>query len=61
MWLRIAAVSDIGYVSGRPGAYYRVHESSMMRTTLKSVFADLEQRRNMSTWCWSKTRACPRD
>nr|WP_245778143.1 glycosyltransferase [Lentzea xinjiangensis] len=47
MWLRIAAVSDIGYVSGRPGAYYRVHENSMMRTTFKSVFADLEQRRDV--------------
>ena len=47
MWLRIAAVSDIGYVSGKPGAYYRVHENSMMRTTFKSVFADLEQRRDV--------------
>ncbi|WP_307829842.1 glycosyltransferase [Lentzea nigeriaca] len=47
MWLRIAAVSDIGYVSGKPAAYYRVHENSMMRTTFKSVFADLEQRRDV--------------
>ncbi|HEX6346012.1 glycosyltransferase family 2 protein [Umezawaea sp.] len=47
MWLRIAAVSDIGYVRGRQAAYYRVHAQSMMRTTFSSVFADLEQRRDV--------------
>jgi hypothetical protein len=47
MWLRIAAVSDIGYVRGRPAAYYRVHAQSMMRTTFSTVFADLEQRRDV--------------
>jgi hypothetical protein len=44
MWLRIAAVSDIGYVRGKPAAYYRVHGQSMMRTRFSSLFADLEQR-----------------
>jgi len=44
MWMRIAAVSDIGYVRGRPAAYYRVHAQSMFRTQFSSVFADLEQR-----------------
>lgn len=44
MWLRIAAVSDIGYVRGKPAAYYRVHQQSMMRTQFSSLFADLEQR-----------------
>jgi glycosyltransferase involved in cell wall biosynthesis len=44
MWMRIAAVSDIGYVRGKPAAYYRVHQQSMMRTRFSSLFADLEQR-----------------
>ncbi|MEU4443457.1 glycosyltransferase [Actinosynnema sp. NPDC050801] len=44
MWMRIAAVSDIGYVRGKPAAYYRVHQQSMMRTQFSSLFADLEQR-----------------
>ncbi|ACU35695.1 glycosyltransferase family 2 protein [Actinosynnema pretiosum subsp. pretiosum] len=44
MWMRIAAVSDIGYVRGAPAAYYRVHQQSMFRTQFSSVFADLEQR-----------------
>ncbi|QQQ78488.1 glycosyltransferase [Saccharothrix sp. 6-C] len=44
MWLRIAAVSDIGYVRGEPAAYYRVHQQSMMRTRFSSLFTDLEQR-----------------
>jgi len=44
MWMRIAAVSDIGYVRGKPAAYYRVHQQSMFRTRFSSVFADLEQR-----------------
>lgn len=47
MWLRIAAVSDIGYVRGRTAAYYRVHSESMFRTQFSSVFADLEQRRDV--------------
>ncbi|MBW4716987.1 glycosyltransferase family 2 protein [Saccharothrix obliqua] len=45
MWMRIAAVSDIGYVRGKPAAFYRVHQQSMFRTQFSSVFADLEQRR----------------
>ncbi|QFZ18014.1 glycosyltransferase family 2 protein [Saccharothrix syringae] len=44
MWMRIAAVSDVGYVRGEPAAYYRVHQQSMMRTRFSSLFADLEQR-----------------
>lgn len=47
MWLRIAAVSDIGYVRGRPAAFYRVHQASMFRTQFANVFADLEQRRDV--------------
>lgn len=44
MWMRAAAVCDIGRVNGPPQAYYRIHPSSMMRTTypLNSLI-DLEQ------------------
>jgi glycosyltransferase involved in cell wall biosynthesis len=45
MWLRAAAVSDIGRVNGPPQAYYRTHPTSMMGSTypLNST-RDLEQR-----------------
>lgn len=29
MWMRVATVSDVGYVSGADQAYYRVHENNM--------------------------------
>jgi hypothetical protein len=45
MWLRIAAVSDIAYVSRVPQAFYRVHPKSMMRTVYRGSFLDLRQRK----------------
>lgn len=44
MWMRAAAVTDIGRVNGPAQGYYRVHPDSMMRTTcaLNSIM-DLEQ------------------
>ncbi len=48
MWLRIAAVSDVGYVKGATQAYYRVHADSMLRSMLGSEggeVADLGERR----------------
>jgi hypothetical protein len=48
MWLRIAAVSDVGYVKGATQAYYRVHSDSMLRSMLGSAggqVVDLEERR----------------
>lgn len=44
MWLRIAAVSDIAYMRGRPSAYYRIHDKSMFRTRFNSATADMLQR-----------------
>jgi hypothetical protein len=44
MWLRAAAVGDIGRVNGPPQAYYRVHPNSMMRTRYAGYALDLEQR-----------------
>lgn len=45
MWLRIAAVSDIGYVRGVPQAFYRVHSASMMRSKYTGQLLDLCQRK----------------
>jgi hypothetical protein len=44
MWLRAAAVSEIGRVNGPPQAYYRVHPNSMMQTTCPlNSLTDLEE------------------
>lgn len=44
MWLRIAAISDIGRVHGADQAYYRVHVLSMQRTIHAGVLFDLDGR-----------------
>ncbi|MBS3649419.1 glycosyltransferase family 2 protein [Pseudaminobacter sp. 19-2017] len=41
MWLRIAALSDIGRVRGADQAYYRVHPLSMQRTVHVGFLFDL--------------------
>ena len=41
MWMRIAAISDIGRVGGVDQAYYRVHAKSMQRTIHKGYIVDL--------------------
>jgi hypothetical protein len=45
MWMRAAAVGDVGRVNGPAQAYYRVHQSSMQRTTFAGHVNDLEGRR----------------
>jgi hypothetical protein len=45
MWLRIAAISNIGYVRRIPQAFYRVHPASMMRSVYQCPFTDLLQRK----------------
>jgi hypothetical protein len=45
MWLRIAAVSNIAYVTGVPQAFYRVHSASMQRTKYHSSLIDFVQRK----------------
>ena len=45
MWLRAAAVSDVGRVNGPPQGLYRVHDESMQHTTYAGHAADLEGRR----------------
>lgn len=44
MWLRLAAHGDVGIVTGRDQAYYRVHPASMSRTSFAAELADLRQR-----------------
>ncbi len=47
MWLRFAAHADVGYVKGADQAYYRVHPTSMQRTTYRSPLVMLEQHKQM--------------
>lgn len=44
MWMRAAAVGDVGRVNGPTQAYYRVHDVSMQRTTFAGHVNDLEGR-----------------
>jgi hypothetical protein len=44
MWLRAAAVSDVGRVNGPAQGFYRVHGNSMQRTTYSGHAIDLEGR-----------------
>jgi glycosyltransferase involved in cell wall biosynthesis len=44
MWLRIAAISDVGRVNGPDQAYRREHPASMMHTHYATVVADLRRR-----------------
>ena len=46
MWLRAAAVADIGRVNGANQGYYRIHQASMQRTVYSSFMADFEGRRD---------------
>jgi glycosyltransferase involved in cell wall biosynthesis len=45
MWLRVAAVSSIGYIRRIPQAFYRVHPKSMLRTRYHTSLTDLRQRK----------------
>ncbi|MCO5062875.1 MAG: glycosyltransferase [Rhizobiaceae bacterium] len=44
MWLRIAAISDVGHVNDADQAYYRRHPKSMQRTIHAGFLFDLEHR-----------------
>lgn len=44
MWMRAAAVSDVGRVNGPVQAHYRIHPQSMQRTTYSGHVVDLEGR-----------------
>ena len=44
MWLRAAAVMDVGRINGAGQGYYRIHPSSMQRTIMAGHLIDLEGR-----------------
>jgi glycosyltransferase involved in cell wall biosynthesis len=44
MWLRAAALSDVGYLKGVDQAYYRAHPLSMQRTIHAGLLFDLNGR-----------------
>lgn len=45
MWLRVAAISDIGYVKGVPQGRYRLHDASMSYGVYQDRFGDIAQRK----------------
>jgi hypothetical protein len=45
LWLRIAAISDVGRVNGADQGCYRVHSDSLLRSRFGSYYADLVERR----------------
>jgi len=46
MWLRLAAISDVGRINGVDQGYYRVHPGSMQRTINAGLLTDFEGRRD---------------
>ena len=44
MWLRAAAISDVGHINGADQAYYRIHSESMQRTVNSGFVFDLKGR-----------------
>jgi hypothetical protein len=50
MWMRIAAVADIGRVNGSDQGWYRVHGASFQRTIHAGPMIDLEGRRDAFDW-----------
>jgi glycosyltransferase involved in cell wall biosynthesis len=45
MWLRVAAVADVGYVRGAAQGYYRIHSASMSHAVYQVLLADVRQRK----------------
>lgn len=49
MWLRLAAISDVGRINGAHQGYYRVHPNSWQRTLNNLQLTDLEVRLRVFT------------
>lgn len=47
MWLRVAAVSDVGHVDGPDQAFHRDHPASMSATVGSGLLTDLQERRRV--------------
>jgi glycosyltransferase involved in cell wall biosynthesis len=50
MWLRIAAVSNIGFICAVPQAFYRLHSTNMTKS--RNTFVDLYQRKAAFDLFW---------
>lgn len=53
MWLRLAAVSEVGRVNGSDQGWYRVHPDSFQRTIHAGPIIDLEGRRDAFAWAFA--------
>lgn len=49
MWLRLAAIADVGRINGADQGYYRLHPDSWQRTMSDFYLRDLEAARNAFT------------
>jgi hypothetical protein len=57
MWLRAAAIANVGHIDGADQAYYRVHDASMQRTVHAGFLFDLEGRRDAFLSAFAKEAA----
>lgn len=53
MWLRLAAVSEVGRVNGSHQGWYRVHADSFQRTIHAGPMIDLRGRRDAFAWAFA--------
>jgi glycosyltransferase involved in cell wall biosynthesis len=61
MWLRLAAVSDVGFIRGVDQGFYRVHPDSMQRTENSGALKDLLGRREAFLSALAAIRWSPRE
>jgi hypothetical protein len=65
MWLRLAALSDVGRINGIEQGYYRIHPDSMQHTVNSGLLTDLIGRREaflseaMTRWIQNTSGANP--
>ena len=50
LWMRMAAVSDVGWIDGPDQGFYRIHPESLRHTLYSGLIPDLEQRRDAFAW-----------
>ena len=61
MWLRAAAVSDVGRINGADQAYYRIHLASMQRTIHAGALRDLRACRDAFESAFGANEQLPGD
>jgi hypothetical protein len=55
LWLRLAAIADVGRINGPAQGLYRVHDASMQRTVHAGVMIDLTGRRDAFSMAFEAT------